>query len=228
MGMLVQETLTLERTNISNIIIGCAHESNGYFVGTDGLLGLGRRPMSFVSQLQLCGLAGSIFGFYLPPWASTRSSKWLKFGHGLVGSALPEGPTWVPLVHNWRHSSLYYVGLSSLLVGHIRVPISKKKFRVTKKDDGGVVLDTSTKVSKFPKLASKALRNAFIAQTKNLTRASKKYILDTCYNLSSGVDSVHVPNVSLNFSAGPILTLSPSSVLLEVDVSIFLFCICLV
>jgi len=222
MGTLVRETLTLELANISNIIMGCAHENSGSFVGTDGLLGIGKGPMSLLSQLQLRGLAGSIFSYCLPHRASTAagSSGWLEFGHGLVGE-LPQGPAWVPLVHNRRHPSLYYVGLSGLRVGHTRVPIPESIFRLTRKGDGGVVLDSGTKVSRLPKLAYKAFRNAFIAQAMNLTRASKKYDLDTCYNISSGVDSVHVPSVFLNFSTGLTLSLPPSNVLVEVDVDIF-------
>lgn len=161
--------------------------------------------MSFLSQLQLCGLPGSVFSYCLPPRPTTGSFRWLEIGHGPVG-VLTEGPAWVPLVHNWRHLSLYYVGLLGLKVGHMQVPIPKSIYRLTKKGDGGVVLDSGTKVTSLPKFAYKVFRSSFIAQAGNLTWASKRYLLDTCYNISYGADSINVPNVSFHFSIKPIQT----------------------
>jgi hypothetical protein len=67
-------------------------------------------------------------------------------------------------------------------------------------------LDSGTKVTSLPKSAYKVFRNSFIAQAGNLTWASKKYVLDTCYNISYGADSINVPSVSFHFSIKPIQT----------------------
>ncbi|RZB43213.1 Protein ASPARTIC PROTEASE IN GUARD CELL 2 [Glycine soja] len=73
-----------------------------------------------------------------------------------------------------------------------------------------------TAVTRLPKAAYEAFRDAFIAQTTNLPRASGVSIFDTCYDLF-GFVSVRVPTVSFYFSGGPILTLPARNFLIPVD-----------
>ncbi|KAK8322230.1 hypothetical protein V6Z11_A12G156800 [Gossypium hirsutum] len=61
-----------------------------------------------------------------------------------------------------------------------------------------------------------ALRDAFIAQTANLSRISTVSIFNTCYNLSNFV-MIRVPTMSFYFLGGPILTLPASNFLIPVD-----------
>lgn len=208
-GTLALETLTIGRTVVKNVAIGCGHKNQGMFVGAAGLLGLGGGSMSFVDQLG--GQTGGAFSYCLVSRA-TGSSGSLVFGRG----ALPVGAAWVPLIRNPRATSFYYIGLSGLGVGGIRVPISEDIFRLTQLGYGGVVMDTGTAVTRLPTAAYEGFRDAFIAQTGNLPRASGVSIFDTCYNLN-GFVSVRVPTVSFYFSGGPILTLPASNFLIPVD-----------
>ncbi|KAI4358039.1 hypothetical protein L6164_001949 [Bauhinia variegata] len=209
MGTLALETLTFGRTVIRNVAIGCGHKNQGMFVGAAGLLGLGGGYMSFVGQLG--GQTGGAFSYCLVS-RGTGSSGSLEFGR----EALPVGAAWVPLIHNPRAPSFYYVGLSGLGVGGIRVAISEDIFQLTDFGDGGVVMDTGTAVTRLPTSAYEAFRDAFLAQTTNLPRASGVSIFDACYNLY-GFLSVRVPTVSFYFSGGPILTLPARNILIPVD-----------
>ncbi|KAK0573464.1 hypothetical protein LWI29_008426 [Acer saccharum] len=208
-GTLALETLTIGRTVVRNMAIGCGHRNQGMFVGAAGLLGIGGGSMSFVGQLG--GQTGGAFSYCLVSRGSGSSGS-LVFGRG----ALPVGAAWVPLVRNQRAPSFYYIGLSGLGVGGVVVPISEDIFKLTQLGYGGVVMDTGTAVTRLPTVAYDAFRDSFIAQTGNLPRASGVSIFDTCYNLF-GFVTVRVPTVSFYFSGGPILTLPANNFLIPVD-----------
>lgn len=208
-GTLALETLTVGRTLIRNVAIGCGHKNQGMFVGAAGLLGLGGGTMSFVGQLG--GQTGGAFSYCLVSRGSGSSGS-LEFGR----EAMPAGAAWVPLSRNPQALSFYYVGLSGLGVGGQRVPISEDIFRLTEFGDGGVVMDTGTAVTRLPTAAYNAFRDAFVSQTTNLPRSSAVSIFDTCYDLN-GFVTVRVPTVSFYFSGGPILTLPARNFLIPVD-----------
>lgn len=208
-GALVLETLTLGRTTIKNVAIGCGHKNRGMFVGASGLMGLGGGSMSFLGQLG--GQAGGAFTYCLAS-RGNDSPGWMEFGRG----AFPMGVAWVPLLRNPQAPSFYYVGLSGLGVGGTQVPISEDVFRLTELGDGGVVMDTGTPVSRLPTLAYEAFRDAYTALTGNLPRVSPVSIFDTCYDLS-GFVTVRVPTVSFYFSGGLILTLPAQNFLVPVN-----------
>ncbi|CAK9139107.1 unnamed protein product [Ilex paraguariensis] len=208
-GTLAVETLTFGRTLVQNVAIGCGHRNRGLFVGAAGLLGLGWGSMSLVGQLS--GQTGGSFTYCLVS-RGTNSFGSLEFGRG----ALPVGAAWIPLLRNPRAPSFYYIGLSGLGVGGLRVPIPEDLFQLTALGDGGVVMDTGTAVSRFPTAAYVAFRDAFIVETASLPRISGISIFDTCYDLN-GFVSVRVPTVSFYFSGGAILTLPARNFLIPVD-----------
>ncbi|KAF2322447.1 hypothetical protein GH714_017089 [Hevea brasiliensis] len=175
-GTLALETLTFGRTVVRNVAIGCGHSNRGMFIGAAGLLGLGGGSLSLVGQLG--GQTGGAFSYCLVS-RGTDSSGSLEFGRG----AMPVGAAWIPLIRNPRAPSFYYIGLSGLGVGGMKVPISEDVFQLSEMGNGGVVMDTGTAVTRLPSVAYMAFRDAFIAQTGNLPRASGVSIFDTCYNL---------------------------------------------
>ncbi|XP_047322273.1 protein ASPARTIC PROTEASE IN GUARD CELL 2-like [Impatiens glandulifera] len=208
-GTLAFETLTFGRVMVQNVAIGCGHTNQGMFVGAAGLLGLGGGSMSFVGQLG--GQTGGAFSYCLVSRGSGSVGS-LEFGRG----SLPMGAAWVPLLPNPRLPSFYYIGLSGLGVGGIRVPIPEDQFKLTELGEGGVVLDTGTAVTRIPTNAYVAFRDSFVSQTANLPRTPAVSIFDTCYDLNEFV-SVRVPTVSFYFSGGPILTLPARNFLIPVD-----------
>ncbi|XP_058090254.1 protein ASPARTIC PROTEASE IN GUARD CELL 2-like [Magnolia sinica] len=208
-GTLAFETLTFDRTTVRNVAIGCGHKNRGLFVGAAGLLGLGGGSMSFVGQLG--GQTGGTFGYCLVS-RGTESYGSLVFGRG----AMPVGAAWVPLQRNQRAPSFYYVGLTGLGIGGLRVVLPENMFQLTELGGGGVVMDTGTAVTRFPWPIYQAFRDTFAAATASLPRASSVSIFDTCYDLS-GFETVRVPTVSFYFSGGPILTLPARNFLIPVD-----------
>ncbi|CAI8605244.1 unnamed protein product [Vicia faba] len=208
-GTLALETITIGRTVIQETAIGCGHWNEGMFVGAAGLLGLGGGPMSFVGQLG--AQTDRVFGYCLTS-RGTGTPGSLEFGR----QAMPVGAMWVPLIHNPFYPSFYYVSLSGLAVGGIKVPISEEIFQLTDLGTGGVVMDTGTAVTRLPTVAYNAFRDAFIGQTTNLPRARGVSIFDTCYDLN-GFVTVRVPTVSFYFSGGQMLTFPARNFLIPAD-----------
>ncbi|KAI9188532.1 hypothetical protein LWI28_024587 [Acer negundo] len=207
-GTLMLETLTFGQTRILNLAMGCGHNNHGPFNVITGLLGLGGGRMSFINQIPETGGA---FSYCLPSYSSL-SPGWLTFGRGL-GGALPVGAAWAPLVYNPRAPKFYYVGLSGLGVGGVRVPISEDIFRLTDSGYGGVIIDIGTAVTTLPMVAYEALRDAFTAKTSGV-RAPRVSIFDTCYNQSL---PFQFPSISFYFIGGPVLTLASHGFLIPVD-----------
>lgn len=208
-GTMAIETLTFGHTMVKNVAIGCGHSNSGMFTAAAGLLGLGGGSMSLVGQLG--GQTGGAFSYCLVSRGSEPTGS-LEFGRGV----LPVGAAWVPLIRNPLTPSFYYIGLSGLGVGGVRVPISEDVFKITELGDGGVVMDTGTAVTRLPSEAYVAFRDAFLAETASLPRAPAISIFDTCYDLD-GLVMVRVPTVSFYLSGGQILTLPARNFLIPVN-----------
>ncbi|KAJ4822685.1 hypothetical protein Tsubulata_027249 [Turnera subulata] len=209
-GVIALENFTFGNAIISNIAFGCGHKNKGHFLNFGGILGLGRGDLSFTGQLR--GSTRGIFSYCLVNAGSTTSG-WLRMGE----EAIPARAAWAPLMYNPRTDpSFYYVGLSGIMVGQMKVPIPDQVFQLSSAGKGGVVIDTGTVISRFPKAAYDVFRDTFIAQTKHLPRAKGISLLDTCYNLTT-MPSAVFPNVSLHFTGGPILILTNNNVLIKVE-----------
>ncbi|CAN4080912.1 unnamed protein product [Withania somnifera] len=190
----------------------CKYEvmyGDGSYTKAAGLLGIGGGSMSLVSQLG--GQTGGAFSYCLVSRGSELTGS-LEFGRGV----LPVGAAWVPLIRNPPTPSFYYIGLSGLGVGGVRVAISEDVFKITDLGDGGVVMDTGTAVTRLPSEAYMAFRDAFLAATASLPRAPAVSIFDTCYDLD-GFVMVRVPTVSFFLWGGQILTLPARNFLIPVN-----------
>ncbi|KAK4841663.1 hypothetical protein QYF36_008331 [Acer negundo] len=196
-------------TRILNLVMGCGHNNHGSFNVIAGLLGLGGGRMSFINQIPETGGA---FSYCLPSYSSI-SLGWLTFGHGL-GGVFPVGDAWAPLVHNPLAPKFYYVGLSSLGVGGVRVPISEDIFRLTESGFGGVIIDIGTAVTTLPTVAYEALRDAFTTKTSGV-RAPSVSIFDTYYHQSN--DNFQFPSISFYFLGDLVHTLTSHGFLIPVD-----------
>ena len=107
--------------------------------------------------------------------------------------------------------------MTRLGVKRIWLPIFKDIFHLTESSDGEVIMDSGTTVSRFPKVAYEAFRDAFIAQTMDIPRALGVDLFDTCFSLPNTID---VPSVSFHFwsDIGEVsLVIPPRNFLVAVD-----------
>ena len=126
---------------------------------------------------------------------------------------IPTRAAWASLLSNKRAPSFYYIKLVGIGAKSIWLPIREDLFQIPKSGHGGVIMDTGTTVSSFPKVDYEALRNAFVAKTTNVPRLPGVEMFDTCYTLTLFV--YHVAIISFYYLSGTVLNI-PSNNFLNV------------
>ncbi|CAA0818400.1 Eukaryotic aspartyl protease family protein [Striga hermonthica] len=102
-------------------------------------------------------------------------------------------------------------------VGGWRLPIPPYLLELGRNGRGGVIVDSGTAVTRFPRKVYRVLRDAFVGMATGLPRAAVGFSLfDTCYDLS-GVRRVSVPTVSFEFAGGGTLRLPAANYMVPVD-----------
>ncbi|KAI0501720.1 hypothetical protein KFK09_016665 [Dendrobium nobile] len=185
-GSLIQDTLTFSSDNIPNFRYGCGHENSGLFGKSDGLLGLGREPVSIISQT--AQLYGKVFSYCIP-------SKSSNAGYLALGSSAA-GVQYTPMLTNPNLPSFYFLKLVAISVGGQRLALSPTVF-----SSPGTLLDSGTVISRLPPTAYSALRSSFRQYMTNYPTAPALSILDTCYDFTN-YQTVKVPSIALLFDGG--------------------------
>lgn len=133
---LSQDNITLATDSIPNYTFGCIAKATGSSVPPQGLLGLGRGPLSLLSQTQ--NLYQSTFSYCLPSFKSLSFSGSLRLGP--IGQ--PKLIKYTPLLKNPRRSSLYYVNLMAIRVGRKVVDIPPSAFAFNPTTGSGTIIDS--------------------------------------------------------------------------------------
>ncbi|KAL5211586.1 hypothetical protein ABZP36_022433 [Zizania latifolia] len=217
-GDLALEAFTVNLTaegasrRVDDVVFGCGHWNRGLFHGAAGLLGLGRGPLSFASQLR--AVYGHAFSYCLVDHGSSVGSK-IVFGDDdvLLGHPQLNYTAFAPAAAD----TFYYLNLKAVLVGGEMLNISTSVFDVAKDGSGGTIIDSGTTLSYFAEPAYQLIRQAFV------DRMNKAYpliagfpLLDPCYNVS-GVDRVEVPEFSLLFADGAMWDLPAENYFIRFD-----------
>ncbi|KAI3703176.1 hypothetical protein L1987_73067 [Smallanthus sonchifolius] len=209
-GEFSTETLTFRKTKVNNIAFGCGHDNEGLFVGAAGLLGLGRGKLSF--PYQAGRQFGSKFSYCLVDRSMSAKPSSLVFGNAAVSRVA----RFTPLLNNPKLDTFYYVGLTGISVGGVKVTgISSSLFQLDNSGNGGVIIDSGTSVTRLTRPAYVALRNAFLSGASHLKRGPNFSLFDACFDLS-GKTEVKVPTVVMHFT-GADVSLPASNYLIPVD-----------
>ncbi|KAG1327339.1 Aspartyl protease family protein [Cocos nucifera] len=198
-GFFGSDTLTLTASDVlPNFLFGCGDQSNGLFGKAAGLLGLGRQPVSLVSQSK--SKYGGVFSYCLP---STSSSP----GYLQLGGGAPSNVQFTPMQTFPRQPSFYFLDLVAIKVGGKQLPISQTVF-----SNAGTLIDSGTVITRLPPSAYAALRSRFRQLMTMYKMAPPRSILDTCYDFT-GNDTVSVPTVALVFGSGDTLNVDFTGIL---------------
>ncbi|KAE8709770.1 armadillo/beta-catenin repeat family protein [Hibiscus syriacus] len=199
---LSQDTIALATDSVPSYTFGCLQQTTGNSVPPQGLLGLGRGPLSLLSQTQ--DLYQSTFSYCLPNFRSLNFSGSLRLGP--VGQPLKIKTT--PLLKNPRRPSLYFVNLIGIRVGNrvVDIPPSAIAFNTT--TGAGTIIDSGTVFTRLVAPAYVAVRDEFRRRVKvaNVTSLGG---FDTCYNVP-----IVAPTVTLMF-AGMNVTLPEDNLLIH-------------
>ncbi|GFS35990.1 eukaryotic aspartyl protease family protein [Actinidia rufa] len=133
---LSQDTLKLAADAVPGYTFGCIQKATGSSVPPQGLLGLGRGPLSLLSQTH--SLYQSTFSYCLPSFKSVHFSGSLRLGP--IGQ--PKRIKTTQLLRNPRRSQLYYVNMIGIRVGRrvLNIPRSALAFNPT--TGAGTIFDS--------------------------------------------------------------------------------------
>lgn len=199
-GVMATETFTFvdtdkKRVSIPKIGFGCGNDNEGDgFNQGGGLVGLGRGPLSLVSQLK-----EPKFSYCLTSIDEAKTSTLL------LGSLASENGTQkttkrtTPLIRNPSQPSFYYLSLEGISVGNSRLSIDKSTFELQDDGSGGSIIDSGTTITYIDGKVFDLLKKEFISQTKLPVDDSGSSGLDLCFTLPSDTTEVEVPKLVFHF-----------------------------
>ncbi|KAG2612968.1 aspartic proteinase nepenthesin-1-like [Panicum virgatum] len=199
-GYLAGETITLGGAAAPGVGFGCSNASEGeYGSSSSGLVGLGRGPLSLVSQLN----AGA-FSYCLTTNASKASP--LLFGSmaNLSGSGVQS-----TAILTSTSTTFYTVNLERISVGSATTP----------GPSDGVVFDSGTTLTFLSEPAYTQAKEAVLSQTK-LARAADRDGFEACFFERSGGGggnpAAAVPAMVLHFDGGADMALQVLNYVVDV------------
>ncbi|XP_057540976.1 aspartic proteinase nepenthesin-1 [Amaranthus tricolor] len=204
-GILATETFTFgsdsksQKVSVPNMGFGCGvdNEGNGFNQGA-GLIGLGRGPLSLVSQLDepkfsycLTSIDGSktstlLMGSLANPKALSSNSKATTI-------------MTTPLIHNPSQPSFYYLNLQGISVGSTHLPIKKSTFSLSDDGTGGMIIDSGTTITYLESSAFDQVKKAFTSQMNLPLDDSGSGGLDLCFKMPKDTTSLEVPKFVFHF-----------------------------
>lgn len=198
-GVMATETFTFDKVSVPNIGFGCGikNEGGGFDQG-GGLVGLGRGPLSLVSQLDQ-----PKFSYCLTSIGSTKSSTLLmgSLATSVVGDNNKNinNIKTTPLIKNPSSPSFYYLSLQGITIGNKLLPIKKNAFALKGDGSGGMIIDSGTTITYIEESAFELVKKEFTRQVKLPVDDSNQTGLDLCFSLPSGAEDVEVPKVVFHF-----------------------------
>lgn len=205
-GYFSKDTLTLSATEVfPNFVFGCGQNNRGLFGMTAGIIGLGRDPLSIVSQT--APKYGKYFSYCLP--STSHSIGYLAFG--ISGSS--SNTQFTPFAQSSRGQSFYFIEILSIIVGGHQLPIDKSIFST-----GGSIIDSGTVITRLPPTVYSTLSAEFRKQMTKYQTAPAFSILDTCYDIGN-LTTITIPVVSFIFSGNVRVNIAPSGILIAVSSS---------
>ncbi|KAJ0986676.1 hypothetical protein J5N97_005032 [Dioscorea zingiberensis] len=165
-------------------------KSSGLAAGNPGVLGLGRGPLSLVSQLGV-----DRFSYCLPSIGKPNGR--LLFGSQATIKTKTVLST--PILSNPSQPSLYYVSLQGITVGGTLLSIPKNTFELNKDGTGGMIIGSGNVFPRLEKTAFQLVKQEFKSQL-NLAFADRSDSgFDACFSIPSGHTLESVPKLVYHF-----------------------------
>ena len=190
-----------ELKRVENVMFGCGHWNRGLFHGAAGLLGLGRGPLSFASQMQ--SFYGHSFSYCLVDRNSNASvSSKLIFGEDKELLSHPNlNFTSFGGAKEDSVDTFYYVQIKSVMVDGEVLKIPEETWHLSAEGAGGTIIDSGTTLTYFAEPAYEIIREAFVKKIKGYTVVEGLPPLNPCYNVS-GIDKMELPDFGILFADG--------------------------
>ncbi|XP_047328321.1 aspartic proteinase nepenthesin-1 [Impatiens glandulifera] len=196
-GIMATETFSFGgNVSVANLGFGCGedNEGSGFSQGA-GLVGLGRGPLSLVSQLE-----EPTFSYCLTSIDDTKTSSLLvgSLDSNKIDTSKMSYKT-TPLIKNPSQPSFYYLNLEGITVGGSSLPIKKSTFALNKDGSGGMIIDSGTTITYLENSAFRLVKKEFVNHVNLKVDKSGSTGLDLCFELPTGTSSVEVPKLVFHF-----------------------------
>ncbi|KAJ8625545.1 hypothetical protein MRB53_034075 [Persea americana] len=218
-GVMASETFTFGSTKVPKIGFGCGddNEGRGFSQGA-GLVGLGRGPLSLISQL-----GSGKFSYCLTSIDDTKTSPLLFGSLANMDEKVKDQAGVTPLVQNPSQPSFFYLSLEDITVGGTLLGIPKSTFALNEDGTGGLIIDSGTTITYLESAGYKLVKKAFASQTKLPVADGSATGLDLCFSVPSDSSTVEVPKLTFHFK-GADIDLPPDNYMIQ-DSSTGLLCL---
>ncbi|XP_039135582.1 aspartyl protease AED3-like [Dioscorea cayenensis subsp. rotundata] len=200
-ALLSKDSLSLAADSIPSYIFGCLRKVTGSSIPPQGLIGLGRGPLSLLSQTR--SLYASTFSYCLPSFRSLNFSGSLRLGP--VGQ--PKRIKTTPLLASPRRSSIYFVNMTGIRVGRTSVAVPPGTLVFDQATGAGTIFDSGTMFTRLVAPLYTAVRDTFRRRVKGTVSSLGGF--DTCYE-----GTVSLPTITLEFT-GMNVTLPVENVMIH-------------
>ncbi|CAI0474261.1 unnamed protein product [Linum tenue] len=200
-GVLATETLSFGGAGggkLPGIAFGCGRDNTGDLNLGGGLVGLGRGPLSLVSQLK-----EPRFAYCLPSVDIPNARGTLTLGSlaGLGNGAALAKTT--RLLRNLQKPTFYYLAFQGISVGGTRLPIDPSVFAIQVDGSGGLVIDSGTTYMRLRQPAFNVVKEAFKARVGLPADESRSTGLSLCF-VTEGNSAIRVPSLVLHFEGADV------------------------
>ncbi|XP_051139635.1 aspartic proteinase nepenthesin-1 [Andrographis paniculata] len=194
-GIMGTETFTFGSVGVPKIGFGCgADNEGGGFSQGSGLVGMGRGPLSLISQLDV-----PKFSYCLTSIDSTKTSTLVMGSLAANDTFAAKDMVTTPLITSPSSPSFYYLSLHGITVGDKQLPIKKSSFALNEDGTGGVIIDSGTTITYLEEDVFNLLKKEFVTQMQLPVDDSADTGLDLCFKIPSGATNIDVPKLIFHF-----------------------------
>ncbi|KAL9665358.1 hypothetical protein QQ045_020777 [Rhodiola kirilowii] len=208
-----------ELSELGNLSFGCAFHlagpsvTGGSFNGAQGVLGLGRGPISFSTQMGR--KFGNIFSYCLMDYTlSPPPTSFLTIGSLQNDSVL----SFTPLITNPLSPTFYYITIRHVYINKSKLRIDPLVWKLNRFGNGGSVLDSGTTLSFVPKPAYDAILSAFDRLLVHVpSPAQPTPSFDFCLNMTGAERNVSLPRLRFRLAGGAVFEPPPRNYFIETE-----------
>ncbi|CAA3007960.1 aspartyl protease family 2 [Olea europaea subsp. europaea] len=198
---------------------GCGFNNSGpsvsgpSFNGANGVMGLGRGPISFFSQLGR--QFGHKFSYCLMDYTlSPPSTSYLLIGGSKYRGAKRYKLSFTPLLSNPLSPTFYYIGIDSVFVNNVKLHISPSVWAIDELGNGGTVVDSGTTLT-FLKEPAYRIILATVDRLVKLPKSVEPSLgFDLCFNVSNELRP-SLPRLSFKLGGGSLFAPPPRNYFID-------------
>ncbi|CAN7093562.1 probable aspartic protease At2g35615 [Brassica rapa] len=223
-GDIATETISIDSSSGSPVsfpgtVFGCGYNNSGTFDGTgSGIIGLGRGPLSLISQLG--SSIGKKFSYYLSNTSySTNGTGVINLGTNSMPSNPSNGSAVLttPLIYKTQNT-YYYLNLEAITVGKTKIPYTGGGgggSSLNEKTTGNIIIDSGTTFTFLESGFYEKFGAAVEASVTGAKRASDPQgMLTHCFKARH--KEIGLPEITMHFT-GADVKLSPTNAFLKKD-----------